>query len=120
MYSISAQLQSFYTSASSAKFFFFFMNGNTERAQCALSQVCIPKKRKRKAVKRIKQSYTISKRVIKKNHAIWSTMVIDLPFKGKKVEGSRKYRRERVPKTGSRRKKSSLNRLILALESSTQ
>ena len=22
--------------------FFFFMNGNTERAQCALSQVCIP------------------------------------------------------------------------------
>ena len=23
-------------------FFFFFMNGNTERAQCALSQVCIP------------------------------------------------------------------------------
>ena len=23
-------------------FFFFFMNENTERAQCALSQVCIP------------------------------------------------------------------------------
>ena len=23
-------------------FFFFFMNGNTERAQCALSLVCIP------------------------------------------------------------------------------
>ena len=23
-------------------FFFFFMNGNTERAQCALSRVCIP------------------------------------------------------------------------------
>ena len=22
--------------------FFFFMNGNTERAQCALSRVCIP------------------------------------------------------------------------------
>ena len=31
-------------------------------------------------------------------------MVIDLPFKGRKVEGSRKYRgRERVPKVGSRR-----------------
>ena len=23
-------------------FFFVFMNGNTERAKCALSQVCIP------------------------------------------------------------------------------
>ena len=23
-------------------FFFFFMKGNTERAQCALSRVCIP------------------------------------------------------------------------------
>ena len=23
-------------------YFFFFMNGNTERAQCALSRVCIP------------------------------------------------------------------------------
>ena len=42
------------------------MNGNTERAQCALSRVCIPKKRKRKAVKRIKQIDKTSKRVIKK------------------------------------------------------
>ena len=31
-------------------------------------------------------------------------MVIDLPFEGRKVKGSRKYRgRERVPKVGSRR-----------------
>ena len=31
-------------------------------------------------------------------------VVIDLPFEGRKVEGSQKYRsRERVPKTGSRR-----------------
>ena len=31
-------------------------------------------------------------------------MVIDLPFEGRKVEGSWKYRgRERVPKVGSRR-----------------
>ena len=31
-------------------------------------------------------------------------VVIDLPFEGRKVEGSRKYRgRERVPKVGSRR-----------------
>ena len=30
--------------------------------------------------------------------------MIDLPFEGRKVEGSRKYRgRERVPKVGSRR-----------------
>ena len=32
-------------------------------------------------------------------------MVIDLPFEGRKVEGSRKYRgREKLPKVGSRRK----------------
>ena len=31
-------------------------------------------------------------------------MVIDLPFEGRKVEGSWKYRRrERIPKAGSRR-----------------
>ena len=30
-------------------------------------------------------------------------MVVDLPFEGRKVEGSRKYRRkERAPKAGSR------------------
>ena len=33
-----------------------------------------------------------------------SKVVIDLSFEGRKVEGSRKYRRrERVPKVGSRR-----------------
>ena len=86
-------------------FFFFFMNGNTERAQCALSQVCIPKKRKRKVMKRIKQIYKISKRVRKKKSChLVSKVVIDLPFEGRKVEGSWKYRRrERVPKAGSRR-----------------
>ena len=47
-------------------FFFSFMNGCTEKAQRALSRVCIPKKRKRKAVKRIKEIYKISKKVIKK------------------------------------------------------
>ena len=30
-------------------------------------------------------------------------VVIDLPFEGRKVEGNRKYRRERVPRVGSRR-----------------
>ena len=31
-------------------------------------------------------------------------VVIDMPFEGRKVDGSRKYRRrERVPKAGSRR-----------------
>ena len=34
-------------------FFFFFMNGNTERAQCALSQVCIPRKKEKKCNKTI-------------------------------------------------------------------
>ena len=82
-------------------FFFFFMNGNTEWAQCAPSRVCIPKKRKRKAVKRIKQVYKISKQVIRKKKSchLVRKVVIDLPF-----EGSWKYRRrERVPKAGSRR-----------------
>ena len=84
------------------------MNGNTERAHCALSRVCILKKRKRKAVKRIKQIYKTSKRVIKKKgkekscHLILK-VVIDLPFEGTKVEGSQKYRRQRVPKAESRR-----------------
>ena len=69
-----------------------------------LSRVCIGKKRKRKAAKRIKQTYKISKRVIKKSCHLVPKVVIDLPFEGRKVEGSRKYRRrESVPKTGSRR-----------------
>ena len=52
-------------------FFFFFMNGNTERAQCALSRVCIPYEKEKKAMKRIKKIYKISKMGRKKN-AIWS------------------------------------------------
>ena len=45
------------------------------------------------------------KSVIKKKSChLVPKVVIDLPFKGRKVEGSRKYRgRERVPKVGSRR-----------------
>ena len=71
----------------------------TQWAQCAISRVCIPKKRKR-----IKQISKISKRVIKKLCHLVPKVVIDLPFEGRKVEGSRKYRRrERVPKAGSRR-----------------
>ena len=65
------------------------------------------KARKRKAIKRIKQIYKISKKGNKKNscHLI-TEVVIDLPFEGRMVEGSRKYRRrERVPKAGSRREK---------------
>ena len=38
------------------------MNGNTERAQCALSLVCIPEGMESKAVKRIKQVYKIFKK----------------------------------------------------------
>ena len=33
--------------------FFFFMNGNTERAECALSRVCIPCKKEKKCNKTI-------------------------------------------------------------------
>ena len=81
------------------------------------------RKRKRKAMKRIKQKYKMSiKGNKKKSCHLIPKVVIDLPFEERKVEGSRKYRRrEGVPKVGSRReKKPSLNRLILALESSTQ
>ena len=46
--------------------------------------------------------------------------MIDLPFEERKVEGSRKYRRERVPKAGSRREETITEPIILALESSTQ
>ena len=57
-------------------------------------------KRKRKAMKRIKQSDEI----FKKGSSKKKKMVIDLPYKGRKVEGSWKCRRrERVPKAGSRR-----------------
>ena len=68
------------------------------------------KKRKIKAMKRIKQIYKISKKGKKKKkkkkkscHLI-PKVVTDLPFEGRKVEGSQKYRRrERVPKGGSKR-----------------
>ena len=62
------------------------------------------KKWKRKALKRIKQVYKISKKCNKKSCHLVPKVVIDRPFEGRKVEGSRKYRgRERVPKVGSRR-----------------
>ena len=63
------------------------------------------RKRKRKAMKRIKQFIKSIKRVIKqKSCHLVPKMVIDLPFEARKVEGSLKYRRrERVPKAGSRR-----------------
>ena len=85
------------------------MNGNTERAQCALSRVCTPKKRKRKAAKRIKQIYNISKKAIKKFMPSGPKVVIDLPF-----EGSWKYRRrERVPKARSRREETITEPIIV-------
>ena len=63
------------------------------------------RKRKRKAIKRIKQIHEISKKGNEKISChLVPKVVIDLPFEGRKVEGSRKYRRrERVPKAGSRR-----------------
>ena len=61
-------------------------------------------KRKRNIMKRIKQFYKISKKANKKKSChLVPKVVIDLPFEGRKFEGSRKYRRrERVPKAGSR------------------
>ena len=62
-------------------------------------------KRKRKAMKRIKPKYRISKKGNKKKSChLVPKVVIDLSYEGRKVEGSRKHRRrERVPKAGSRR-----------------
>ena len=37
-------------------FFFFFMNGNTERARCALSLVCIPQEMEKKGSEKNKTS----------------------------------------------------------------
>ena len=63
------------------------------------------RERKRKAIKRIKQIYKSSENGNKKISChLVPKVVIDLPFEGRKVEGSRTYRRsECVPKTGSRR-----------------
>ena len=62
------------------------------------------KKRKRKAMKKIIQIYKIFKQGNKKRSCnLVRKMVIDLPFEGRKVKGSQKYRRrEKVPKVGSR------------------
>ena len=73
------------------------------------------KKRKRKAMKRIKQIYEISEKCNKKRSChLVSKVVIDLPFEGRKVEGSRKYKRsERVPKAGSRREETITELIII-------
>ena len=89
-------------------FFFSFMAGNTTGHNVPFLEFASLKKRKRKAMKKVNQIYKISKKGKKKKkkricHLV-PNMVIDLLFEGKKVEGSRKYRRkERVPKVGSRR-----------------
>ena len=46
--------------------FFFFMNGNTERAQCALSRVCIPWEKEKKCNVKNKTIVKYLKRVIEK------------------------------------------------------
>ena len=73
------------------------MNGNTEWASL--------NKRKRKTMERIKHIYEIYKKGNKKKSChLVPKVVIALPFEGRKVERSRKYRRrERVSKAGSRR-----------------
>ena len=60
-------------------------------------------KRKRNVMK-IKHIYKISKKGNKKKSChLVPKVVIDLPFEGRKVAGSRKYRRrKRVPKAGSK------------------
>ena len=63
------------------------------------------RKRKRKAMRKIKQTHKTPKKGNKKKSChLVSKVVIDMPFGGRKVEGSQKYRRRaRVLKAGSRR-----------------
>ena len=86
---------------------FFFMNGNKERAKCAPSRVCIPWKKENnfiKYLKRVNKKHLRSVIKKKKSCHLAPKVVIDLPFEGRKVERSWKYRgRERVPKVGSKR-----------------
>ena len=53
------------------------MNGNTERAQCALSRVSSLRKRKRKTMKRIKQFIKYPKKVIKKKIVPTTIMLVN-------------------------------------------
>ena len=80
------------------------------------------KKWKRKAMKKIKQIHKISKKGNnkKKSCRLVPKVVIDLPFEGRlketrNTEEGREFQRQEIEG-----KKPSLNRLILALESSTQ
>ena len=78
------------------------------------------KKWKRKAMKRIKQMHKISKKGNKKKSChLVPKVVIDLPFEGRKVEGNTEEGRE-FQRREVEGKKPSLNRLLLALECSTQ
>ena len=66
-------------------------------------------KRKRSVIKQLYKISRVNKKTSKKCNKKKSChlapkVVIDLPFEGRKVKGSQKYRgRERVPKVGSRR-----------------
>ena len=69
------------------------MNGNTEWVLESASL----RKGKRKAMKRIKQIYTVSKKGNKKKscHMV-PKVVIDLPFEGRKVTEGREFQRREV------------------------
>ena len=80
---------------------------------CPLSQVCIHKKRKRKAVKRLKQIYKTSKRGKKKKkkktcHLV-PNVVIDLPFEGRLKEARNIVEGREFPRREVEGKKPSLN-----------
>ena len=73
---------------------------------CPFSIMYPLRKGKKKPMKRIKQIDKIFEngRSKKKSCHLVPKVVTDLPFEVRKVEGSQKYRRrERFPKTGSRR-----------------
>ena len=84
-------------------FFFFLWMGIQNGHNVPFLKSVSLQKRKIKALKRIKQIFKISekgKNKEKKSCHLVLKVVIDLPFEGRKVERSQKYRRERVPTVG--------------------
>ena len=62
------------------------MNGNTERAQCALYLVCIPQEMEKKSSEKKNKFIKYFKSLIKESCHLVPKVVIDLPFEGRKVE----------------------------------
>ena len=85
-------------------YFLFFYEWEQNRHNVPFLESASLRKRNIKAIKIKIKNDNISKKGNKKRSChLVSQVVIDLPFEEREVEGSCKYRRERVKKAGSRR-----------------